>query len=124
MRDGEGGMKYITDMLELLGTKHAEHISVYGDDNHKRLTGHHETSDMKTFSYGVGNRASSFRIPTSTAAEKKGYVEDRRPASNIDPYLVTAMIVDTSLCHSKLSQPMLDHYYAYQAWKQQNPIDL
>jgi len=103
MRQGVGGMKYITDMLDLFGSKHAEHIAVYGEDNAKRLTGHHETSDMKKFSYGVGNRGSSFRIPTSTAAEKKGYVEDRRPASNIDPYLVSGMIIDTSLCGSKLS---------------------
>jgi glutamine synthetase len=57
---------------------------------------------MKKFSYGVGNRAASVRIPTSTAAEKKGYIEDRRPASNIDPYLVSAIIVDTTLCEGKL----------------------
>jgi len=77
---------------------------------------------MKNFSYGVGNRGSSFRIPTSTAAEKKGYVEDRRPASNIDPYLVSGMIVDTSLCGSKLSKPMCDHYFEYLKWKKANPI--
>ena len=53
---------------------------------------------MSSFSFGVGNRAASVRIPTSTMhANGKGYVEDRRPASNIDPYLVTSMIVDTGV---------------------------
>jgi len=71
---------------------------LYGDDNQKRLTGIHETSSIQQFSYGVGNRAASFRIPTSTAhANGKGYIEDRRPASDIDPYLVSAMLVDTGV---------------------------
>ena len=71
---------------------------MYGDDNQKRLTGIHETSSMSSFSFGVGNRNASFRIPTSTMhARGKGYIEDRRPASNIDPYLATAMIVDTGV---------------------------
>lgn len=58
----------------------------------------HETSSVDKFSFGVANRAASFRIPTSTnAANGKGYIEDRRPASNIDPYIVGALIADTSL---------------------------
>ena len=56
------------------------------------MTGLFETADINEFSFGVGNRAASFRIPTGTAhANGKGYIEDRRPASNIDPYLVGAM---------------------------------
>lgn len=71
---------------------------VYGEENFKRLTGIHETSSMDKFSYGVGNRAASFRIPTSVMnANGKGYIEDRRPGSNIDPYVVSAMIADTAL---------------------------
>ena len=98
MRAGTGGMKYIEDFMTKLGAKHATHLEVYGDDNNKRLTGHHETSSMEKFSYGVGNRAASVRIPTSTrAANGKGYIEDRRPASNIDPYIVAAIIADTTL---------------------------
>jgi glutamine synthetase len=57
-------MAYIEKMMEKFGAKHELHISVYGDDNEKRLTGHHETSSCKDFSYGVANRAASFRIPT------------------------------------------------------------
>jgi glutamine synthetase len=60
-------MKYIEDLIEKMRPKHSLHIDVYGD-NSKRLTGHHETSSKEVFSYGIGNRASSVRIPTSTAA--------------------------------------------------------
>lgn len=95
-RNGDGGMEYIDSLMKKLADKHALHLEVYGD-NSKRLTGEHETSKKDVFSYGVGNRAASVRIPTSTAAAKKGYLEDRRPASDIDPYIVTAFITDTIL---------------------------
>lgn len=111
MRAGTGGMKYIEDMMARFGAKHALHISVYGDDNQKRLTGHHETSSCHVFSFGVANRAASFRIPTSTAnAAGKGYVEDRRPASNIDPYVVGSLVADTSLLTETSAGPMLAHF--------------
>ena len=64
MREGTGGMKYIDDMMVKFKEKHALHISLYGADNDKRLTGIHETSSCDKFSYGCGNRAASFRIPT------------------------------------------------------------
>lgn len=101
MREGTKGMQYIHDMMEKFKAKHDVHMLVYGEDNHLRLTGHHETSSWKEFSYGVGNRGASFRIPTSCAHDNgKGYIEDRRPASNIDPYLVGAIIYDTSILDS------------------------
>jgi len=91
-------------MMDKFAAKHADHIVLYGDDNQKRLTGIHETSSINSFSYGVGNRAASFRIPTSTAhANGKGYIEDRRPASNIDPYLVCGMLVNSGLATEDLS---------------------
>lgn len=86
---------------------------MYGD-NKERLTGEHETSNMNEFSYGVGNRAASVRIPTSTRhANGKGYIEDRRPASNIDPYLVCAMIADTTLLNESLVGSLITHYKEY-----------
>ena len=98
MRSGNEGMQYIATMMEKFEAKHLEHIELYGDDNYKRLTGHHETSSLTKFSYGVGNRAASFRIPTSTAAANgMGYIEDRRPASNVDPYVVSAILFDTGV---------------------------
>lgn len=97
MRKGDGGMKYIEDIMGSFGEKHMIHMEMYGEDNDKRLTGIHETSPWDKFSYGAGNRGASIRIPTQTLKDKgKGYIEDRRPASNIDPYVVSAMIFDTA----------------------------
>ena len=44
---------------------------------------------------GVANRGSSIRIPRQCYEDGKGYLEDRRPASNCDPYDVTRCIVET-----------------------------
>lgn len=75
------------------------HIKVYdpkqGRDNIRRLTGTLETSNIHDFSAGVANRGCSVRIPRVCADEKKGYLEDRRPSSNCDPYAVTETIVRT-----------------------------
>ena len=115
MRAGTGGMDYINKMMAKFKAKHADHIALYGDDNNKRLTGIHETSSIEDFSFGVGNRAASFRIPTQTAQRKgAGYIEDRRPASNIDPYLVGAMLVDTGILDVSLAD---DLKRAYKSWK-------
>lgn len=110
-----GGMDYIEGLLKKMAPKHVLHISLYGN-NEKRLTGHHETSNKEVFSYGVGNRASSVRIPTSTAAAKKGYIEDRRPASDMDPYVVGAAIIDTTLIENSLLAPLQEHYLKWKAW--------
>jgi glutamine synthetase len=64
MRAGTGGMKYIEEMMERFKGKHDVHMSLYGEDNKKRLTGIHETSNFDQFTYGTGNRSASFRIPT------------------------------------------------------------
>ena len=119
MRDGAKGMKYIDDMMVEFDKKHKTHIACYGEGNDMRLTGIHETSSCEKFSYGVANRAASFRIPSSTAqANGKGYIEDRRPASNIDPYIVGALIADTSLLTGDASKaaPMVAHYDAWTKW--------
>ena len=81
-----------------LGTEDAiqRHIQVYGEDNHLRLTGLHETQSIDKFSYGVSDRGASIRIPIGTVeAGYKGWLEDRRPASNADPYKVAATIIQT-----------------------------
>lgn len=73
-----------------------EHIAVYGADNDQRLTGDHETAAITDFSYGVSDRGASIRIPLFTANNGwSGYLEDRRPASNADPYKVAARIIKT-----------------------------
>jgi glutamine synthetase len=90
-----GGFDAIIAGAEALGTRVKEHIAAYGDGIEERLTGAHETAPYTKFSYGVSNRGASVRIPAAVAAAKRGYLEDRRPNSNIDPYVVSAIIVDT-----------------------------
>ena len=90
-----GGMEHITSAIHKLEEKHLEHIEAYGIDNKLRLSGHHETAHWSKFSYGVANRGASIRIPRSTEADGCGYFEDRRPASNMDPYVVTSKILQT-----------------------------
>jgi glutamine synthetase len=97
----EGGMDHIVKAIEKMGTKHDEHIKEYGPtnglDNARRLTGLHETASIEKFSYGVADRGASIRIPNQTKKDNKGYFEDRRPASNCDPYVVTSMIAHTTI---------------------------
>jgi len=90
-----GGMDAIIKAINRLGARHKEHIAVYGEDNELRLTGKHETASINEFSYGVANRGCSVRIPRDTNAKGYGYFEDRRPASNVDPYVATAKIMST-----------------------------
>jgi glutamine synthetase len=74
----------------------SEHIAVYGADNDQRLTGKHETQRIDQFSFGVSDRGASIRIPIATVESNwKGWLEDRRPASNADPYKVAARIIRT-----------------------------
>ena len=94
MRD-EGGIVCIVDACEKMRSKHDEHIAVYGFHNELRLTGRHETSSLAKYSWGEGNRGCSVRIPLQVVQNKRGYLEDRRPASNCDPYMVTGMIMET-----------------------------
>ncbi|MBL6656943.1 MAG: glutamine synthetase beta-grasp domain-containing protein [Flavobacteriaceae bacterium] len=73
-----------------------EHIKVYGAYNDQRLTGLHETQSINEFSYGVSDRGASIRIPIATVESGwKGWLEDRRPASNANPYEVAARIIKT-----------------------------
>lgn len=92
---GEGGMKHIEAAMKKLESRHAEHIAVYGEGNADRMTGLHETAAMDKFNWGVADRGASVRIPRSCARAGKGYFEDRRPASNADPYQITGIIVET-----------------------------
>lgn len=92
-----GGFAKIVEAIERLGAKHSEHIAVYGKHNELRLTGKHETASIAMFKYGVANRGASIRIPRDTYHQGYGYFEDRRPASNMDPYAVTAKIAKTTI---------------------------
>jgi glutamine synthetase len=78
-----------------IGTRVMEHVNNYGHDIESRLTGKHETAPWNQFSYGVSNRGASIRIPWQVAKDGKGYAEDRRPNANVDPYVVTRLILET-----------------------------
>jgi glutamine synthetase len=91
-----GGEEYLTKLLDGFGERHEAHVSEYGAHNEMRLTGRHETASIDRFSYGVADRGASIRIPIFTVNDGwKGYLEDRRPASNADPYRVVARITKT-----------------------------
>ncbi|XP_076046591.1 glutamine synthetase-like [Oratosquilla oratoria] len=93
------GIVEIEKGIEKLSHHHHRHIKAYdlkgGKDNERRLTGFHETSNIHDFSAGVANRGCSIRIPRHVAEEKQGYLEDRRPSSNADPYLVAETLTRT-----------------------------
>ena len=86
---------------EALGKKVSEHVENYGAEIEHRLTGLHETAPWSEFSYGVSDRGASVRIPWQVEVDQKGYIEDRRPNANMDPYTVTRLIVNT--CCSALA---------------------
>ncbi len=94
MRIGAGGEGYFTAILDSLDRRHKNHIIEYGEENDKRLTGLHETQHIGQFSWGVADRGASIRVPTDTSKNWAGYLEDRRPASNCDPYSVARLIVE------------------------------
>lgn len=91
----EGGIELIKEAMSKLESNHMEHIEVYGLHNEKRLTGKHETSGIREFSFGYSTRDTSIRIPAQAIVEGRGYFEDRRPASNCDPYLVAERMLQT-----------------------------
>lgn len=91
-----GGEALMTSICKAFAKRHADHIAAYGSNNDKRLTGLHETQNIEKFSFGVSDRGASIRIPVSVPADNwRGYLEDRRPASNADPYKVVAEIIKT-----------------------------
>jgi glutamine synthetase len=77
------------------GSKPLDHVKHYGAGIDDRLTGLHETAPWNEYSYGVSNRGASVRIPWQVEKDGKGYIEDRRPNANVDPYVVTRLITDT-----------------------------
>ncbi|RIQ89810.1 hypothetical protein D2E30_24030, partial [Mycobacteroides abscessus] len=93
----DGGFDVIKKAILNLSLRHDLHIAAYGEGNERRLTGLHETASISDFSWGVANRGCSIRVGRDTEAKGKGYLEDRRPASNMDPYTVTALLAETTI---------------------------
>ena len=92
----EGGKELFDEIFRVLKSNHQKHIEVYGSDNEKRLTGKHETQSIDKFSWGVSDRGASIRIPQSTVKNGwRGYLEDRRPASNACPYKIAKQLTES-----------------------------
>jgi glutamine synthetase len=91
-----GGKEYFEALMAAFDKHKNEHIAVYGPDNHLRLTGLHETQSIDKFNYGVANRGASVRVPHSFVNNGyRGYLEDRRPNSQGDPYKIASRILQT-----------------------------
>ncbi|MCB0327963.1 MAG: glutamine synthetase beta-grasp domain-containing protein [Bdellovibrionales bacterium] len=95
MRSPETGKKTIDDAISKLQKKHAEHIAVYGAGLSERLTGLHETCAIDQFRSGPSDRGASIRIPLAVSRQGYGYLEDRRPGANADPYEIASRILKT-----------------------------
>jgi glutamine synthetase len=96
-RASPGGINAMHKQIEKLRLRHSDHMTVYGQGNERRLTGMDNTASMDDFSSSIGGRDTTIRIPAKVAAQGCGYYEDRRPAANMDPYLICRMIVETTL---------------------------
>ena len=91
-----GGKAYFEALMAAFKAAKDDHIAVYGPDNHMRLTGKHETAAITDFTYGVADRGASIRVPHSFVKnDYKGYLEDRRPNSQGDPYQIASQILMT-----------------------------
>ncbi|OCC03475.1 glutamine synthetase [Labrys sp. WJW] len=91
-----GGKAYFEALMAAFAANKEAHIAVYGPDNHLRLTGKHETASIDTFSWGVADRGASIRVPHSFVRnDYKGYLEDRRPNSQADPYEIASQVLKT-----------------------------
>lgn len=91
----EGSEEYFNSIFRTFDSRAKEHIDNYGSDNHLRLTGKFETQSIDTFSWGFSDRGASIRVPKIVGETWKGYLEDRRPASNADPYRIIKVISDS-----------------------------
>jgi len=91
-----GGKEYFESLMKAFEKHIPDHIAVYGPDNHLRLTGLHETQAIDKFSFGLSDRGASIRMPVNFIKNGyKGYLEDRRPNSQGDPYQIVSRILKT-----------------------------
>jgi glutamine synthetase len=97
MRNKETGWSSIERVIDVLKKRHKLHIDGYGDGLYDRLTGKHETCDIHTFRAGVSDRGASIRISPTVVKDRCGYLEDRRPGANCDPYVVSALLLEAAI---------------------------
>lgn len=93
----DNGYDVIAKTIGRLAKTHTEYMIAYGEGNERRMTGEHETATYDKFTWGIANRSASVRVNTNTYVNKKGYLEDRRPAANADPYTVTSLLLRAAI---------------------------
>ena len=91
-----GGIEHIHEACNKLAERSEEHLAGYGSDIELRLTGEHETCSFREFKWGIADRTASIRIPRHVASDGHGYLEDRRPNANCDPYVVAKLMIETT----------------------------
>jgi glutamine synthetase len=107
MRDKTTGLMAIRNAVAQLSMRHEAHITGYGAGLADRLTGQHETCSIHEFKSGVADRGASIRIPRSVELTGAGYLEDRRPGANCDPYNVCSLLIET-ICGASVATPVLN----------------
>lgn len=105
-----GGEKYFNSLFSALDARREIHINNYGSENEYRLTGRFETQSIDKFTWGVSDRGASIRVPKSTAESWKGYLEDRRPASNANPYNIAKVISKTIKMADEIEETLNNMY--------------
>ncbi|XP_045491738.1 glutamine synthetase 1, mitochondrial-like [Colias croceus] len=97
----DGGLEEIEKTCKLLCEQHSKLIKNYGlmdgEENKKRLTGQFETASYDSCRWAVADRGASLRLQRSVVSNKKGFLEDRRPAGDCDPYRVCTILAETCL---------------------------
>lgn len=105
-----GSESYYKAIFRAFETRMKEHIDEYGSDNHLRLTGKFETQSIDKFTWGVSDRGASIRVPKIVGETWNGYLEDRRPSSNADPYRIIKVISDTLKLAEELNSTLNNMY--------------
>jgi glutamine synthetase len=106
----EGGEEYFKSIFRVFESNAKSHIENYGSDNHLRLTGKYETQSIDKFSWGISDRGASIRVPKSVGETWKGYLEDRRPASNANPYKIMLSISNSLKLAEELDNTLHNMY--------------
>merc|ERR1712151_1482307 len=112
-RDPALGWDTFMHYCELMKKYHSQSMLLYGTGNEQRMTGLHETAKFDEFTYGIGARGCSVRIGNDAKRNGCGYMEDRRPSSNIDPYLSVSALADATINGGKHMQEMVDAYQKF-----------
>lgn len=92
------GLEYIKNIIKTFDTSilnnRQEFEKVFGSGVTQRLEGNLETSRWYQFDWGFGTRCTSIRIPISVVRNGYGYLEDRRPGANVDPYTIADWLME------------------------------